>query len=112
MRILRVIVVAWLITACGTVMGWAIGRPFGRQQLFLGAVALGTLAILVAVRVLATMGWLNVDRRRGASICALCAFALAAPLAAMNLDQALVPLLLLSFVGVGMILGAGPSAAQ
>ena len=112
MRILRVVVLAWILTDCGAALGWALGRPFGRQALFLGAIMLGTLAILLAIRLVSGFGWLNPDRRRGGSIGALCAFALAAPLAAMNLDTPVVPLLVMAFVGIGVILGAGPSAVQ
>jgi hypothetical protein len=112
MRILRVVVLAWILTDCGAALGWALGRPFGRQALFLGAIMLGTLAILLAIRLVSGFGWLNPDRRRGGSIGALCAFALAAPLAAMNLDSPVVPLLVMGFVGIGVILGAGPSAVQ
>lgn len=112
MRILRVVVLAWLLTDCGAVLGWALGRPFGRRALFLGGIILGTLAILLAIRLLAGFGWLNPERRRGGSIGGLCGFALAAPLAAMNLDAPLVPLLVMVIVGIGVILGAGPSAVR
>ncbi|MGH7584156.1 MAG: hypothetical protein ACREL5_13110 [Gemmatimonadales bacterium] len=112
MRILRTVVLAWLFVDAGAALGWALGRPFGRRALFLGGIALGTLAILAAIRVLATLGWLNSDRRRGGSIGALCAFALAAPLAAMNLDSPLIPLSVMLLVGLGVVAGAGPSAVQ
>jgi hypothetical protein len=111
MRILRVVLVAWLLTDCGVVVGWLIGRPFGRQPLFLGGVVLGTLAILLAIRVLVRNRWFNPDRVRGGSIGGLCAFALAAPLAAMNLDSPLIPLLVMGLVGVGVVVGAGPRAS-
>ena len=115
MRTLRVVFLVWLLTDCGVAIGWGLGSLFGRQEMFLGGVALGTLAILLAIRVLATSGWLNVDRRRGGSIGGLCGFALAAALAATTLDThlaPLVPLLVMCLVGVGVIVGAGPSAAQ
>jgi len=112
MRFLRLVVLAWLFTAVGAAAGWAIGKPFGRQALFLGGVVVGTLAILAAIRVLAGLGWLRNERRRGGSIGGLCAFALAAPLAAMNLDSPLVPVLVMLLVGVGVVAGAGPSAVR
>jgi len=110
MRILRVVALAWLLTDCGAAAGWELGRVFNLQ--FLGAIVVGTLAILLAIRLLASYGWLNPDRRRGGSIGGLCGFALAAPFAAMNIDKPLVPLLSLGFVGISVILGAGPSAAR
>lgn len=112
MRILRVVVLAWLLTDLGAALGWALGRPFGRQEFFLGGIILGTLAILLAIRLLAGFGWLNPERRRGGSIGGLCGFALAASLAAMNLDTPLVPLTVMALVGIGVVLGAGPSAVQ
>jgi hypothetical protein len=112
MRTLRVVVLAWLLTDCGAALGWAVGRPFGRRAFFMGAIILGTLAILLAIRLVSGFGWLNPDRRRGGSIGALCAFALAAPLAAMNLDTPVVPLLVMGLVGIGVVLGAGPSAVR
>ena len=112
MRTLRIVVLAWFLTDCGAVLGWALGRPFGRQELFLGGIVLGTLAILLAIRLLVRFGWLNPDRRRGGSIGGLCAFALAAPIAAMNMDTAVIPLLIMAFVGFGVIVGAGPGAVQ
>jgi hypothetical protein len=110
MRILRVVALAWLLTDCGAVAGWELGRLFDAP--FLGAIVVGTLAILLAIRILATIGWLDPDRRRGGSIGGLCGFALAAAFAAMNVDQPLVPLLVLGFVGLSVIAGAGPSAAR
>lgn len=112
MRTLRVVGLTWFLVDCGAVLGWALGKQFGRQELFLGGIVLGTLAILLAIRLLVQFRWLNPERRRGGSIGGLCAFALAAPLAAMNMDSPLVPFLVFGFVGVGVIAGAGPSAVE
>jgi hypothetical protein len=112
MRTLRVIVLAWLLTDCGAALGWAVGRPFGRQALFLGAIMVGTLAILLAIRLVAGFGWLNPDRRRGGSIGGLCGFALAAALAWAGHGTPLLALLVTAIVGIGVILGAGPSAVR
>jgi hypothetical protein len=57
-------------------------------------------------------GWIDPERRRGGSIGGLCGFALAAPLAKMNLDQPLVALSVLAFVGVAVMIGAGPTSAR
>lgn len=112
MRTLRVVVLTWLLTDCGAVLGWALGKQLGRQELFLGAIVFGTLAILLAIRLLVRFQWLNPERRRGGSIGGLCAFALAAAFASTNMDTPLVPLLVMGLVGLGVIAGAGPSAAQ
>lgn len=112
MRTLRVVLLTWLLTDCGAVLGWVLGKPFGRQEHFLGGIVLGTLAILLAIRLLIRFEWLNPERRRGGSIGALCAFALAAPIAAMPTATPAVSLLVLGFVGLGVVVGAGPSATQ
>ncbi len=111
MRLLRVVVFAWIVTDCGAALGWALGRPFGRQALFLCSIVVGTLAILLAIKLLVRFGWFNPERRRGGAIGGLCGFALAAAFAAMNLDRPFVALLAMALVGVSVILGAGPSAA-
>ena len=112
MRTLRVVGFVWLLTDCGAALGWLLGAPFDRQFRFLSAIVVGTLAILLAIKMTVRMGWLNADRRRGGSIGGLCGFALAAPLAAMNMEQPLIALVILGFVGIAVLLGAGFSAAQ
>ena len=114
MRILRVIIITWLLTGCGVALGWIVTQTFGRQTSFLVSVVLGTLAILLAIKRLARRGWLNPDRRRGGSIGGLCGFAIAAPLAKMAMynDQPLVALLCIGLVGVGVVAGAGSGATQ
>lgn len=112
MRTLRVITVTWILVDCGVALGWLLGQPFGRQTSFLLSIVLGTLAILFAIKWLVRSGWIDPERRRGGSIGGLCGFALAAPLAAMNLDQPVVALSVLAFVGIAVMIGAGPSAAR
>ena len=112
MRTLRVILFVWILTDCGVALGWVLGSPLGRQTSFMASVVLGTLAILLAVKLLVRRNWLHPERRRGASIGGLCGFAIAASFAWVNVDRPLTALLMLGFVGVSMILGAGPSAVR
>ena len=112
MRTLRVITVTWILVDFGAALGWLLGDLFGRQTSFLFATVLGTLAILLAIKWLVGSGWINPERRRGGSIGGLCGFAIAAPLAAMNLDRPLLALSILAFVGVSVMIGAGPTAAR
>lgn len=112
MRHLRVAITAWLFTAAGAALGALAGNVFGRQGRFLGATVLGTLAVLIAIRVLAERGWLDGDRRKGGAIGGFVGLALGAPLALMNIDSPLIGLAALSLVGVCVLLGAGPNAVR
>lgn len=112
MRHLRVIILAWLVTGAGAVLGAMAGAVFGKQGLFMGAMAGGTLAVLYAVRLLTTRGWLDVERRRGGAIGGLVGLALAAPLAVMNLDTPWIPVLVTSLVGIVLLIGAGRGAVR
>jgi len=112
MRTLRVVFFTWILTDCGVALGWLLGVAFGRQTAFMASVAVGTLAILLAIKLLVRLDWINPERRRGGSIGGLCGFALAASFAWVNVDRPLVAFLLLGFVGIAVMLGAGPSQAR
>jgi len=110
MRQLRVILLAWLGTGAGAVAGSIVGNAFGRRGLFIGATVGGTLALLLAIHVATSRGWLRADRNRGATIGGLVGFALASPLAVMNLHTPVTPILVTSLVGICALLGAGRGA--
>ena len=112
MRYLRVVIVAWGLTGLGAVAGSVPGNALGARGLFIGAMVGGTLALLAAIRILTTLGWLDTERRRGGSIGGLVGFALASPLAVMNLHTPVAPILFASLVGFGVVLGAGRGAVR
>ena len=112
MRTLRVVLLVWILTVGGAALGWLLGAPLSRQTSFMAGVVLGTLAILLAIKLLVRLNWIDPERRRGGSIGGLCGFAIAASLAWVNLDQPIAALLLLGLVGVSVMLGAGPGAAR
>lgn len=111
-RQLRVVVVAWGMAFAGAFLGGLIGSTLGEKWRFLAAMVGGTLAILYMVGWLVRRGWYDGDRRRGGTIGALCGFALAAPIAWINLDLPLVPVLIVALVGLGMVAGGGWRAAR
>ncbi|MES2123675.1 MAG: hypothetical protein V4503_03200 [Gemmatimonadota bacterium] len=112
MRLLRVVLLSWLLAAFGAALGAFAGELFGRRGLFFGATIVGTLAVLVAINVVIDRGWLDPDRRRGASIGGFVGLALGCTLALMNLDAPPLAILALSLVGLGVVLGAGPNAVR
>ncbi len=112
MRHLRVALVAWLVTTAGAIIGAFIGNFFGRQGLFLSATIVGTLAVLVAIRILVERGWLDGDRRKGGAIGGFVGLALGAPPALMNMDSPVIGVAALSLVGICVLLGAGPNAVR
>jgi hypothetical protein len=112
MRHLRVVLLAWLVTGIGAVVGSLVGGMFGRQGMFIGTMVGGTLALLAAIGLLASLGWLDPERRRGGSIGGLVGFALASPFIFMNLDTPIVPIGVTLLVGAGVVLGAGRGAVR
>ncbi len=108
---LRVVLVAWGVTALGGIVGALLGSFWGTAGRFVGATMCATLAVLVTVRLLTSRGWFDPERRRGASIGGLVGLALAAPFAQMDLAMPL-PLLPLVLVGLVMILAAGWRAVR
>ena len=112
MRHIRVVLLAWIVTGFGAVVGSVAGNAFGRRGLFIGAMVGGTLALLVAIKLLGSLQWLDPERRRGGSIGGLVGFALASPLAVMNLHTPVIPILVTSLVGLGVLLGAGRGAVR
>jgi len=112
MKQLRVILVTWALAGLGASLGVGLGKWFGLQGVFLGAMVGATLAILYAMKLMVSVRWFDADRRRGGAIGGLCGLALAAPLASMNLDSPATVVLVASITGVGVLAGAGWSAAR
>ncbi|MBA2292131.1 MAG: hypothetical protein H0W15_06725 [Gemmatimonadales bacterium] len=112
MRHARLVLLIWIITATGAFAGSIAGSAFGRKALFVGAMVGGTLALLGAIRLVAAFGWLDADRQRGGAIGGLVGFGFASTLAVMHLQDPIIPVLVVSLAGVGVILGAGPGAVR
>lgn len=111
MSFLRVIILAWLVTAVSGGVGAVFGGIWGTKGRFVGATVLATLGVLLTVRILTRLGWFDPERRRGASIGGLVGLALAAPFAQMHLPMPW-PFLPVALVGIVMILAAGPKAVR
>lgn len=112
MRHVRLVVLTWIITAAGALAGSLLGNVLGRKGFFVGAMVGGTLALLGAIQLAFALQWLDADRQRGGAIGGLVGFGFASTLAVMHLDTPIIPVLVASLVGVGVILGAGPGAVR
>lgn len=112
MRYLRLIIVTSILTGLGALAGVLAGRPLGRRTAMLGAMVGGTLTLLAALRFVGRLGWFDPDRLKGGSIGGLVGLGLASPLAVMTGQHVGVLIAASALVGVGVLVGAGPSAAR
>lgn len=112
MRHLRLIIVTSVLTGLGALAGSIVGQTFGRRTAMFIAMVGGTLTLLAALRFVGQRGWFDSQRLKGGSIGGLVGLGLATPLATMS-DHNLVILLASSLlIGLGVLAGAGPSAAR
>ncbi len=107
MRPLLILVVAWALAGLGAVVGSMFGNEVGPTGLRVGAVVGGIVAIGGAVLLLVRRLWLPAEDRRGALIGGIGGFVLAAPIAVANLHTPVIPVLICSLAGAGMLLGVG-----
>lgn len=97
--------VVWLLTGVGAVGGSILGNAAGKIVLFAGAIAGGLLAAAGAASLVSRRGWINPAGRRRAMLGAMAGFAIAVPIAALNLDGPVIPVLVTGLAGVGAVLG-------
>lgn len=107
MRALPVFIVSWALGGFGAVVGSVLGNAAGRAGLFGGAIAGGMLGVWIAVMVATKLRWLPLEDRRGGTLGGIVGFAIAAPIAVMNLHTPVTPVLVCGLAGVGVLLGAG-----
>lgn len=112
MRHLRVILVAWLLTAAGATSGWFLGGLAGRQAAFLLATISGTFSVLYAISFLIDRRWFREERRRGGTIGGLVGLAIAGPLVLMTTATPLLGIASLCMVGICVLIGAGGGALE
>lgn len=112
MRYLRVILIAWLMTATGAAAGWFLGGLTGRSGAFFTATVFGTLSLLYAMSFLVERHWFREDRRRGGTIGGLVGLAIAAPLVLMTTATPLLSVAALLAVGVCVLIGAWGGALE
>ena len=107
MKPFRAFLTTWALAGLGAVIGSVLGNAAGKPGLFAGAVVGGLLGVAAAIAGLAKLQWLPPEDRRGASIGGIVGFAVAAPIAVINLHTPVIPLLICGLAGAGLLLGVG-----
>jgi hypothetical protein len=107
MRPRSTLVLAWLLTGFSAVVGSVLGNAFGQRGLFVGALIGGAAGVVASVAIAARRNWIASSERFGAMVGGLAGFAIAAPIAALNLDTPVAPVASCALVGVGVLFGAG-----
>jgi hypothetical protein len=98
---------AWALAGIGAVIGSILGHAAGKPGLFAGAVVGGVVGVGAAVAVLTRLQWLSREDRGGAFVGGIVGFAVAAPIAVINLHSPVTPVLICGLAGVGLLLGVG-----
>ena len=107
MRILPTLLLSWFATGFAAAVGSILGNAFGTPGLHVGAVAGGILGVLGAVAAARRFAWLPRDETRGAFVGGVVGFAVAISITLTHMQTPVVPVLSCSFVGIGVLLGAG-----
>jgi hypothetical protein len=98
-------VAVWLLTGAGAVAGSIAGAAAGKTALFAGAVIGGGVAAAASAWFAVRAGWLHRTAQRNAMLGAIAGFAVAAPIAAMNLHTPVIPVLATGLAGLGAVAG-------
>ena len=106
LRTPAVFIMVWLVTGGGAVAGSILGAALGKATLFVGAVLGGLLGSVLSVWIVKYLGWLTSREHRLATLGAVLGFLVAAPIAGLNLDGPVVPVLATALAGVGAVIGA------
>jgi hypothetical protein len=112
MRHLGIVLAGWLLAGIGAALGSLLGRIFGPQGLYIGAIAGAVGGIAAATDLLRWRGWLTPPHDHRARFLGLIGLAFAAPLASMGLNTPVILILATGLVGLGMLLGAHWPAKQ
>ena len=105
MKLASAFVAIWLVTGAGAVGGSIAGAAAGKTALFAGALVGGVLAAAAGALFAVRAGWLERSAQRNAMLGAIAGFAVAAPIAAMNLHTPVIPVLATGLAGLGAVVG-------
>ena len=99
--------VACALGGAGGLLGSILGNLAGNSALFAGGVLGGLLATACVGTIARSRRWIPAARARSTSVGAMIGFAAAALVATQTLGSPVGPVLSVSLIGIGAILGAG-----
>ena len=101
------LVVTWIVTGACAVIGSILGNAFSPRGLSAGALLGGVIGVFLSVSATIRFGWLPATARVGGILGGLVGFAVAAPIAILNLQSPVAPIASCALVGAGVLFGAG-----
>jgi len=107
MKPFPVLLLSWLSTGFGALLGSILGNAAGAVGLKAGAIAGGVVGLLVALSVARRRNWISIGDAPGGMWGGLAGFAVAIVLTLSNMGTPIVPVLSCGLAGVGVLLGAG-----
>lgn len=107
MRAFPTLILCWLVTGAGALLGSILGNAAGPTGLRVGAILGGVLGLLLAVAVGSKLGWVSKGDSTGAVLGGLAGFAVAIPITLSNMHTPLIAIASCGLVGVGALFGAG-----
>jgi hypothetical protein len=96
-----------IFAVIGSILG---GSLFGQTGLFIGALLLGILSVVVSILILYRVRWIGLPKLYRSMIGGVLGFLLAAVLAVYGsrlFNSPVVPVLSVTLVGIGVLLGLG-----
>ncbi len=106
------LILVWLTTGLAAVGGSMLGGGWGQRSLFAGAIVGGAIGVFVGTTLAAMFHWMPAHARGRATAWGVLGFAIAAPIAVLNLDTPVTPILACSLAGVGALVGVGRAGAS
>ena len=100
------LVLVWGAAGLGAVLASILGAAGGKTMLFACAAIGGPIGAAVGVLIATWFRWIPAERRTRATVGAIIGFLIAAPIAALNLQGPIIPVLTCSLAGFGALAGA------
>jgi hypothetical protein len=109
---LLVFLTAMVLGGLGGAIGSILGNAGGRRMLFIGGFLGGVLAAPLTARIARWRRWIAPERETRTALGAAVGFIAAATIAVNTLSSPVGPVLSTLLVGLGAVLGAGPTGRE